>query len=114
MISFKRLTPLLMALLMCLSLAACSSNDDPEAGGDWRTTGIVIGSGTITHDGESVDVLVTISTESAAFYRDEAEQILFDSVSFPVAIPDAKDTSLPILSMTSHRRRKRCLISALN
>lgn len=92
MISFKRLTPLLMALLMCLSLAACSSNDDPEAGGDWRTTGIVIGSGTITHDGESVDVLVTISTESAAFYRDEAEQILFDSVSFPVAIPDAKDT----------------------
>ena len=91
MISFKRLTPLLMALLMCLSLAACSSNDDPEAGGDWRTTGIVVGSGTITHDGDSVDVLVTISTESAAFYRDEAEQILFDSVSFPVAIPDAKD-----------------------
>ena len=66
MISFKRLTPLLMALLMCLSLAACSSNDDPEAGGDWRTTGIVVGSGTITHGGESVDVLVTISSESAA------------------------------------------------
>ena len=91
MISFKRLTPLLMALLMCLSLAACSSSDDPEAGGDWRTTGIVVGSGTITHGGESVDVLVTISSESAAFYRDEAEQILFDSVSFPMAIPDAKD-----------------------
>ena len=91
MISFKRLTPLLMALLMCLSLAACSSSDDPEAGNDWRTTGIVVGSGTITHDGDSVDVLVTISSESAAFYRDEAEQILFDSVSFPVAIPDAKD-----------------------
>ena len=80
MISFKRLTALLMALLMCLSLAACSSSDDPEAGNDWRTTGIVVGSGTITHDGDSVDVLV-----------DEAEQILFDSVSFPVAIPDAKD-----------------------
>ena len=91
MISFKRLTALLMALLMCLSLAACSSSDDPEAGNDWRTTGIVVGSGTITHDGDSVDVLVTISSESAAFYRDEAEQILFDSVSFPVAIPDAKD-----------------------
>ncbi len=42
-----------MALLMCLSLAACSSNDDPEAGGDWRTTGIVVGSGTITHGGEA-------------------------------------------------------------
>lgn len=51
MISFKRLTALLMALLMCLSLAACSSSDDPEVGNDWRTTGIVVGSGTITHDG---------------------------------------------------------------
>ncbi|MFR6693533.1 MAG: hypothetical protein ACLUS6_05895 [Dysosmobacter sp.] len=32
---------------------------DDVAGEDWRTTGVVVGSGTITHDGESVDVLVT-------------------------------------------------------
>ena len=61
------------------------------AGEDWRTTGVVASSGTITHDGESVDVLVTVSASSAAFYRDEPEQELFDSVSFPVTVEDAND-----------------------
>ena len=75
--------------LLCLSLAACG-NSDNVAGDDWRTTGMVVGSGTITHDGESVDVLVTVSESSAAFYRDLPEQILFDSVSFPMNIPDAE------------------------
>ena len=51
---------------------------------------MVVGSGTITHDGESVDVLVTVSESSAAFYRDLPEQSLFDSVSFPMSIPDAE------------------------
>ena len=51
---------------------------------------MVVGSGTITHDGESVDVLVTVSASSAAFYRDLPEQVLFDSVSFPMNIPDAE------------------------
>ena len=46
-----------LAMALCLSLAACGSGD--VTGADWRTTGVVVGSGTITHDGESVDVLVT-------------------------------------------------------
>lgn len=78
-----------LAMALCLSLAACG-NSDNVAGDDWRTTGMVVGSGTITHDGESVDVLVTVSESSAAFYRDLPEQILFDSVSFPMSIPDAE------------------------
>ena len=78
-----------LAMALCLSLAACG-NSDNVAGDDWRTTGVVAGSGTITHDGESVDVLVTVSESSAAFYRDLPEQILFDSVSFPMSIPDAE------------------------
>ena len=77
------------AIAFCLSLAACGNSDD-VAGDDWRTTGVVVGSGTITHAGESVDVLVTVSESSAAFYRDLPEQILFDSVSFPMHIPDAE------------------------
>ena len=76
-------------MALCLSLAACG-NSDNVAGDDWRTTGMVVGSGTITHDGESVDVLVTVSESSAAFYRDLPEQVLFDSVSFPMSIPDAE------------------------
>ena len=83
----KKLIALLLAVLMLLTLAACGGE---VVGDDWRVSGIVDADGTITHDGESVDVLVAVSPESAAFYRDEAEQILFDSVSFPMAIPDAE------------------------
>ena len=35
-------------------------------------------------------MLVTVSESSAAFYRDLPEQILFDSVSFPMSIPDVE------------------------
>lgn len=87
--NWKKYASLLLTLVLCLSLVACGNSDD-VAGDDWRTTGMVVGSGTITHDGESVDVLVTVSESSAAFYRDLPEQILFDSVSFPMNIPDAE------------------------
>lgn len=80
-----------LAMALCLSLAACGNSDD-VAGEDWRTTGVVVGSGTITHDSESVDVLVTVCESSAAFYRDLPEQALFDSVSFPMNIPDAEQS----------------------
>lgn len=83
----KKLFVLVIALLLCLT--ACGGSSD-TAGDDWRTSGIVVADGTITHDGESVDVLVTISDTSAAFYRDTAEHVLFDSVLFPESIPDAK------------------------
>ena len=78
-----------LAMALCLSLAACGNSDD-VAGEDWRTTGMVVDSGTITHDGDSVDVLVTVSESSAAFYRGIPEQVLFDSVAFPMDIPDAE------------------------
>lgn len=80
-----------LAMALCLSLAACGNSDD-VAGEDWRTTGVVVGSGTITHDSESVDVLVTVDPNSAAFYRDQEEQVLFDSVSFPMNIPDVEQS----------------------
>ena len=86
---WKHILSAALALALCLSLAACGNSGD-VAGEDWRTTGMEVGSGTITHDGESADVLVTVSESSAAFYRDLPEQVLFDSVSFPVNIPDAE------------------------
>ena len=88
----KKLLALISALALCLSLAACG-NSDEVAGNDWRTTGVVVGNGTITHTGEgSVKVLVTIDENSAAFYIDEQNQILFDSVAFPMTISDAKES----------------------
>ncbi|MDO5422433.1 MAG: hypothetical protein Q4F41_01750 [Eubacteriales bacterium] len=45
---------LLLAAILWPSLAACGwSDDDGNAvGGDWRVSGVVVGSGTITHDNE--------------------------------------------------------------
>lgn len=83
-----------LALILCagtvLSLAACGGDGD-VAGDDWRTTGLVAASGTITHDGQSVDVVVTVDEESAAFYWDRPEQLLYDSVKFPMTVPNARD-----------------------
>ena len=84
-----------LAMALCLSLAACGNSDD-VAGEDWRTTGVVVGSGTITHDSESVDVLVTVGPNSAAFYRDQEEQVLFDSVAFPETIEDISSSAFQI------------------
>ena len=82
-------------MVLCLCLAACGNSDD-VAGDDWRTTGMVVDSGTITHDGDSVDVLVTVSESSAAFYRDIPEQVLFDSVAFPETIEDISSSAFQI------------------
>ena len=81
----KRFHTILIPLL-CAVLVACGSGDD------WRSSGVVVDKGTITHDGQSTRVLVTVTPESAAFYRNLSEQILFDSVSFPVQIPDAEES----------------------
>ena len=82
----------LLAVLLCLSLTACGDSSDDVTGDDWRASGVVAAEGTITHEGEgSVKVLVTVGPESATFYRDEPEQELFDSVSFPVTVEDAND-----------------------
>lgn len=52
-------------MVLCLSLTTCSGSDD------------------------TVDE--TVGENWAAFYRDEPEQILFDSVSFPMTISDAQE-----------------------
>ncbi len=58
-----------MAIALCISLSACGNTDDVTSD-DWRASGDVAGSGTITHDGES-DVLVSFIHENG----DETELI---------------------------------------
>lgn len=82
---------LTVPVVIGLSLVACGASGD-VAGDDWRTSGVMAGSGTITHDEKSVDVLVTVSETSAAFYWDQPEQVLYDSVLFPMHIPNAEQT----------------------
>ena len=92
----KRGFALVLVAALCLSLAACGGTDNDITGDDWRVSGVVAGSGTITHDGESVDVLVTVSENGAAFYRDLPEQVLFDSVAFPETIEDISSSAFQI------------------
>lgn len=87
----KKNLALLLVVVLCLSLAACGGDKDAVVGDDWRVTGIVCGSGTITREDGDVDVLVTIDDNSAAFYLDDEEQTLYDSVDFPFTIPNARE-----------------------
>ncbi|MDY4219688.1 MAG: hypothetical protein SOY32_04625 [Candidatus Faecousia sp.] len=95
----KKYLALLLAVALCLSLTACGGSDDDTegddgtVGNDWRNSGEVAGRGTITHEGEgSVDVLIIVSEHSAAFYKDQPKQVLYDSVSFPITILDALES----------------------
>ena len=91
---WKACLALVLALILSLSLAACAGNDantdddqdNDIAGNDWRTTGVVRDSGTITRDGEDTAVLVCLDKNTAAFYLDSEDETLYDYVTYPVGI----------------------------
>lgn len=86
----KILAPVLAAAVMLVPAACGSGNDaDPGdvVGGDWRVTGIVRDSGTITRSGEDTDVLVCINADSADFYYDSENQTLYGYASYPTTLP---------------------------
>ena len=86
----KKLFALILALVLCLSLAACGGdqNEDPNdvVGDDWRVSGIVRDYGSITRNGEDTDVLVCINNDSADFYLDDDTQTLYDYVDYPITL----------------------------
>ena len=79
------------AVAVCMGLSACGGsngdNDYPDVvGDDWRVTGVVRDSGTITRNGEDTNVLVSVLTEGTAFYYDTKDQLLFDTVFYPTEL----------------------------
>ena len=86
----KKLFALILALVLCLSLAACGGdqNEDPNdvVGDDWRVSGIVRDYGSITRNGEDTEVLVCINNDSADFYLDDETQTLYDYVDYPTTL----------------------------
>lgn len=86
----KKLFALILALVLCLSLAACGGdqNEDPNdvVGDDWRVSGIVRDYGSITRNGEDTEVLVCINNDSADFYLDDETQTLYDYVDYPTSL----------------------------
>ena len=96
--NWKKDTSLLLAMVLCLSLTACGKSKETDrksevTGDDWRTTGICQGEGTITRDGEDTDVLVCVQVTDAAFYYDSEDQVLFDSVDYPLTLANKIDLS---------------------
>ena len=81
------------AVAVCMGLSACGGsngdNDYPDVvGDDWRVTGVVRDSGTITRNGEDTNVLVSVLTEGTAFYYDTKDQLLFDTVFYPTELAE--------------------------
>ena len=87
----KKNLALLLAVVLCLCLTACGDSNGPDVepdvvGTDWRTTGIWLGDGTITRDGEDTDVLVCVHKADATFYYNTEDQVLFDSLDYPITL----------------------------
>lgn len=85
----KKRFAIVLALLMALTLAACGDqNDDPNdvVGGDWRVTGVVRDSGSITRDGGDIDVLVCVNADSADFCYDDETYAIYDYVDYPITL----------------------------
>lgn len=61
----KKNLAFLLALVLCLSLAACGGDKD-VVGDDWRVTGVVCADGTITR--EDGDVEISFTTDSGTMY----------------------------------------------
>ena len=85
----KKRFAIVLALLMALTLAACGDqNDDPNdvVGGDWRVTGVVRDSGSITRDGGDIDVLVCVNADGADFCYDDETYAIYDYVDYPITL----------------------------
>lgn len=96
--SLKKYFTFLLTMVLCMGLTACGDVGDVVssvvsdvitgdiAGADWRTTGVARDGGTITRDGEDTYVLVCIHKADATFYYDTENQMLFDSVDYPIIL----------------------------
>lgn len=88
--NWKKYLTLMLALIICLVMAACGGDQnaapDDVVGDDWRVSGIVRDYGNITRSGEDTDVLVCINADSADFYLDDETQTLYDYVTYPITL----------------------------
>ena len=95
----KKIVALLCALVMampCVMLTGCGSREEQlkmYVPGEYVDEDIFDGFKEFYKEktGKSVDVVVTVDEESAAFYWDRPEQLLYDSVKFPMTVPNARD-----------------------
>lgn len=74
-----------LTLLLCLSLTACGDINELVDEYDWRTIGIVRGSGAITRGGEETKVLVCVYEEDTELYYDSKDRMIFGTLDYPLS-----------------------------
>ena len=85
----RRCFALLLALMLVLTGCAANAAEEEEepsgdtAGADWRTWGWVNDAGTLTRDGEEIDVLVCVFTDSIMLYLDDETQTVVGVAEYP-------------------------------
>ena len=101
---WKKYTGLLAALILSAGLTACGSGNSKDdnsnnsiVGDDWRASGVVCDSGTITRDGKDTAVLVCVHSSNATFYYDKKEQVKFGSVEYPLTLESDASEAFQII-----------------
>ena len=79
----KKYFALLLALILCLSLAACGGNGDGSHGRKLRDTDVIIDYGMVTRGGEQTIVFAVCDQNAIYLYCDDDEHALFDTAMLP-------------------------------
>lgn len=78
----------MVMLAGCFSMPSIEPQDQDLEGADWRTTGIVCEYGSLTIDGQEIDVCGVNKKNKINLYYDQESQELFKSVDFPRDLTD--------------------------
>ena len=98
----RRCFALLLALMLVLTGCAANAAEEEEepsgdtAGADWRTWGWVNDAGTLTRDGEEIDVLVCVFTDSIMLYLDDETQTVVGVAEYPETMDDAREAYVSV------------------
>ena len=80
---WKKYASLFLALVLCLSLAACGGNGDGSHGRKLRDTDVIIDYGMVTRGGEQTIVFAVCDQNAIYLYCDDDEHALFDTAMLP-------------------------------